>query len=66
MCQIVIIILLQKNVECFRYDGVDSVSNMAVIAVAMVSGWIPDKSSIQKVCLIFLNNLIMIRSNELL
>jgi hypothetical protein len=33
---------------CTRYNGADDASNMAVIAVKMVSGWIPDKDSIKK------------------
>ena len=41
-----------NEVLYLRYGGVDSASNMAVVAVAMVSGWIPDKSSIEKVCVI--------------
>jgi len=34
---------------CFRYNGEDAASNMAVVAVNMVSGWIPDKESVNKV-----------------
>jgi len=33
---------------CARYNGTDAKTNMAVIAVKMVSGWTPDKSSIEK------------------
>jgi hypothetical protein len=33
---------------CARYNGSDEVSNMAVIAIKMVSGWIPEKSSVEK------------------
>ena len=33
---------------CTSYNGVANASNMAVIAVKMVSGWIPDKDSIKK------------------
>jgi len=37
----------QLNI-CAKYTGSDSKSNMAVIALKMVSGWIPDKTSIEK------------------
>ena len=33
---------------CARYNGHDDVSNMAVIAVKMISGWIPVKDSVEK------------------
>ena len=33
----------------FRYNGNDAASNMAVVAVNMVSGWLPDKDSIHSV-----------------
>jgi len=39
------------DMYCHRYDGVDAASSMAVVSIAMISGWIPEKSSIQKVCL---------------
>ena len=40
----------QLNV-CAKYLLTDGYSNMAVISAKMVSGWIPDKSSIKDVSL---------------
>jgi alpha-2-macroglobulin len=33
---------------CVKYNGQDERSNMAVVAVNMISGWIPDKASVYK------------------
>ncbi|ELT94944.1 hypothetical protein CAPTEDRAFT_228650 [Capitella teleta] len=39
----------KRNINvCTRYLGDDQASNMAVVSVKMVSGWIPDKASIKK------------------
>jgi len=34
---------------CCSYNGNDVSSNMAVVAVNMVSGWLPDKDSVHRV-----------------
>jgi hypothetical protein len=39
--------IMKLNI-CARYNGADAASNMAVVAVNMVSGWIPDKASVNK------------------
>ena len=36
---------------CCRYNGNDGASNMAVVAINMVSGWLPDKNSVHAVIL---------------
>jgi hypothetical protein len=35
-----------KLTICYRYKGSDIASNMAIISVRMVSGWMPDKKSL--------------------
>jgi hypothetical protein len=39
---------IRKLDLCARYHGEDNKSNMAVVAINMISGWIPDKDSIYK------------------
>ena len=41
--------MLYLFIYLFRYNGNDAASNMAVVAVNMVSGWLPDKDSIHSV-----------------